>query len=291
MGTWSGCAEGGVGQLGPAVDARGRFAPELASLVGLLRDLTREQWDREAVPGWRVHDLAAHVLGDYCGRLGRGREGFAPVFAPGETLEAFVHRANQEWVDLHADLEPDSLVGELEEAGAEVARRFEATDPDAPALGVSWAGVDPAPAWLDTAREFTEYWTHRQQIRHAVGRGTDTEPRAMSLVLDTFLRALPHTLRATPAPVGTQVAVTVAGPAGGTWTATRTGGGPVEGTWCWSLAEPQCGEPAAGVRLDAESAWRLCTRGIEPEEALAGALVRGERRLAEAACRIVSVVR
>lgn len=52
-------------------------------------------------------------------------------------------------------------------AGSRLADRFATADLEAPALGVSWAGVDPAPGWLDIAREFTEYWTHRQQIRHA----------------------------------------------------------------------------------------------------------------------------
>jgi hypothetical protein len=44
------------------------------------------------------------------------------------------------------------------------------------------------------------------------------------------------------------------------------------------------------VVLDAETAWRLCTRGIEPAAALARARIDGERRLGEAACRIVSIV-
>ncbi|MGW6790941.1 hypothetical protein [Streptomyces chartreusis] len=58
----------------------------------------------------------------------------------------------------------------------------------------------------------------------------------------------------------------------------------------WSLAGPADGHPAALVRLDAETAWRLCVRGIEPADALTRAEIEGDRQLAEAACRIVSVV-
>lgn len=90
--------------------------------------------------------------------------------------------------------------------------------------------------WLDSARDFTEFWTHRQQIRHAIGRGTDSDPRLLSVVLDTFMRALPHTLRGVTVPVGTQVQVRINGPAGGTWTATATGD-------VWSLAEPYSNAP------------------------------------------------
>ncbi|MER6176315.1 maleylpyruvate isomerase family mycothiol-dependent enzyme [Streptosporangium sp. NPDC001681] len=271
--------------LGPPIDARSLFTPEHAALMATLRGLVPADWGREAVPGWTVRDLAAHVLGDFYGRLARDRDGHreGPAFAPGETLEAFIHRINQEWVDAFARVSPAALTDTLDLIGGQIARFFEATDPDAPSLGVSWAGVDPAPMWLDSARDFTEFWTHRQQIRHAIGQDTDSDPRFLPVVLDTFLRALPHTLREVAAPVGTQIQVRIDGPADGTWTVTATGDH-------WSLAEPDAGRPAAVVRLDAETAWRLCTRGIQPDTALTRARIDGDRDLAEAACQIVSIV-
>ncbi|MGI5375621.1 maleylpyruvate isomerase family mycothiol-dependent enzyme [Streptomyces sp. CA-251387] len=275
--------------LGPPIDARPFFAPEHAALVATLRGLASADWSREAVPGWSVHHVAAHVLGDCYGRLARHRDGYGegPGFAPGEDLAAYIHRINQEWVEAHARVSPAALTDTLDLVGGQVARLFEGTDPAAPSLGVSWAGADPAPMWLDTAREFTEYWTHRQQIRHATGRGTDPDPKPLAVVLDTFMRALPHTLRDTAAPVGTRIQVHVDGPAGGVWTATAT---TAEGTW--SLAEPPIGRPAALLRLDAETAWRLCVRGLEPADALTAphTHIDGNRQLAEAACRIVSIV-
>ncbi|MEK2479416.1 maleylpyruvate isomerase family mycothiol-dependent enzyme [Streptomyces noursei] len=269
--------------LGPPIDARSLFAPEHAALMATLRGLAPADWTREAVPGWTVRDLTAHLLGDFYGRLARDRDGHQEGPAAGETLEAFIHRINQEWVDACARVSPAALVDTVGLMGGQVSRSFERTDLDAPSLGVSWAGVAPAPMWLDSARDFTEFWTHRQQIRHAVGQGTDPDPRFLSVVLDTFMRALPHTLHEAEAPVGTQIQVRVDGPAGGTWTVTATGPR-------WSLAEPRTAHPTALVRLDAETAWRLCTRGIQPATALARARVDGERDLAEAACRIVSIV-
>ncbi|MGW3724031.1 maleylpyruvate isomerase family mycothiol-dependent enzyme [Streptomyces sp. NPDC000851] len=269
--------------LGDPVDARPLFGSELQALLDTLRGLRLADWSRTALPRWTVHDLAAHILGDYCGRLGRTPGGYERVFKPGETLEAFIHRTHQEWVDLRADDSPASLIDALDMAGSRLADRFATADLEAPALGVSWAGVDLAPGWLDIAREFTEYWTHRQQIRHAVGRDTGPEPHALSTVLDTFMRALPHTLRHTAAPVGAQIEVIAEGPAGGRWTATATADR-------WSLAVPPSGRPTASVVLDTETAWRLCTRGIDPDTALGRARVQGERRLAEAACQIVSIV-
>ncbi|MFI5677977.1 maleylpyruvate isomerase family mycothiol-dependent enzyme [Streptomyces cellulosae] len=269
--------------LGKPIDARPLFGPELASLLDLLRGLRRSEWSRTAVPGWTVHDLAAHILGDCHGRLGWSAERHQRAMAAGETLEAFIHRVNQEWIDLHADHSPADLIDALELAGAQVVRQFEGTDLEATGLGVSWAGADPAPKWLDIAREFTEYWTHRQQIRHAIGLETDPEPNVLSTVLDTFMRALPHTLRCTPAPAGTQLQVVIDEPAVGTWTVTATADR-------WSLAEAPGGSPAGSVRLDSETAWRLCTRGIDPGTALARARISGDRQIAEAACQIVSIV-
>ncbi|UNO42359.1 maleylpyruvate isomerase family mycothiol-dependent enzyme [Streptomyces sp. MST-110588] len=275
----------GWARLGTPIDARPLFAPEHAALTATLRALAPADWGAQAVPGWSVRDLAAHLLGDYYGRLARDRDGHreGPGPAPGETLEAFIHRVNQEWVDACARVSPAALLDTLDLIGGQVARHFETTGPDAPSLGVSWAGADPAPMWLDTARDLTEFWTHRQQIRHATGQDTDPDPRFLSVVLDTFMRALPHTLRDVAAPVGEQVRLVVDGPAGGTWTVTATADR-------WSLAEPDAGRPAALVRLDAETAWRLCTRGIGPATALARAHVEGDRELAAAACRIVSII-
>ncbi|SDG62708.1 TIGR03083 family protein [Sinosporangium album] len=271
--------------LGPPIDVRPLFAPEHAALMATLRGLTPADWGKEAVPGWTVRDLAAHLLGDFYGRLARDRDGHrdGPAFAPGESLEAFIHRINHEWVDAYVRVSPAALTDTLDLIGGQIARHFEATNLHSPSLGVSWAGVDPAPMWLDSARDLTEFWTHRQQIRHAIGQDTDPDPRFLPVVLDTFLRALPHTLREIAAPVGTQIQVHIDGPAGGTWTATAT-------PHHWSLAEPATGHPATIVHLDAETAWRLCTRGIQPDTALAHARIDGDHDLAEAACQIVSII-
>ncbi|MGW8556393.1 SCP2 sterol-binding domain-containing protein [Streptomyces tubercidicus] len=151
--------------------------------------------------------------------------------------------------------------------------------PEQEALMGTLRGLAPA----EWGQEAVPGWTHRQQIRHAAGQDTDPDPRPLSLVLDTFMRALPHTLREVAAPSGTQIQVRIDGPAGGVWTVTATGSR-------WSLAEPDSARPAAAVRLDTETVWRLCTRGIQPDTALARARIEGDRELGEAACQIVSVI-
>ncbi|MDJ1133435.1 maleylpyruvate isomerase family mycothiol-dependent enzyme [Streptomyces iconiensis] len=279
--------------LSAPVDARALFAPERAALLDVLRALGPGDWEREAVPGWSVRDVAAHVLGDDYGRLARDRDGDSagPAPRPGESLEAFIHRANQEWVDAARRISPSALVETLEVTGRGVAELWQSGTPDEPGLGVSWAGADPAPRWLDCARDLSEYWTHRQQIRHATGQPTDADPRLLGPVLDTFLRALPFTLRTVSAEPGTRARVVVRGAAGGAWTATA-----MERGWVLTTADqeaPGGPDPAAVVRLDPETAWLLCTRGITPEEALGRPETKaeGDERLVAAMSRILSIIR
>jgi hypothetical protein len=143
---------------------------------------------------------------------------------------------------------------------------------------VSWAGADPAPLWLDCARDYTEYWVHRQQIRLAVGPAAEHPP---AVVLDTFMRALPYTLRDVEADEGTRLQMRVGD---GTWVVTRADG-------AWSLAPSPSGAPATVVHMDPGTAWRLCTRMIEPDAAEARSRLEGDRRLGTATCRILSIIR
>lgn len=272
--------------LGDPIDARAAFAPEREALLTDLRGLAPEQWELPALPGWTVKDLAAHLLGDDYGRLGRTRDGYDAGAGPreGEPFATFIHRLNQEWVDACVRFSPRCLLDSLEFTGEQVARLWSAAEPDEHGTPVSWAGADPAPMWLDRARDFTEYWVHRQQIREAVGLPVSDEVEALGLVLDTFARALPFTLRDTNRPEGTRLRLVIDGAAGSTWVVTKTGEG-------WSLDPVSTGVDAAKVELDVDTAWRLCTRSIEPSAAISRGRLDGDLELAEAACEMVSIIR
>jgi hypothetical protein len=97
---------------------------------------------------------------------------------------------------------------------------------------VSWVGPDPAPNWLDVAREYSERWTHQQQIRDAVGIPGLKEPAFMGPVLAVFVHALPRAFAGVAAPTGTTVAVVIARERG------------------WRLAAGTVPAPAAQVTLD-----------------------------------------
>ncbi|RMI37742.1 maleylpyruvate isomerase family mycothiol-dependent enzyme [Streptomyces triticirhizae] len=274
--------------LGPPTDLRPLLPTERAALLDLLGALGPNEWERPTVcPGWQVRDIAAHLLHGQLRRLSHARDGHpAPPFADGETLPAYLARVNGEFVTTARQLSPRLLTDLIGHLGSQADASWAGLDLAAPAgTEVSWAapGVDP-PLWLHLAREYTEAWTHQQQIRDAVGRPGADGPELLRPVLDTFLRALPTTLAPVPAPDGTTVTVTVPGPAGGRWTAVRE---PER----WALRPAPDGPPAAQLRVPAHVLWRLASRVITPDEAAASVETAGERALTDAVLRMVSIVR
>jgi uncharacterized protein (TIGR03083 family) len=271
--------------LGAPIDVRPLFAPQQAAFADLLRGLTQAQWAQPTIcPGWDVKDVAAHVLGDHIGRLSRHRDDYAAAHPrDGEALPAFLDRLNGEWVAAARRISPRLLIDQLQVTGDQVAEFWQAVDPGALGEPVSWAGPGPAPVWLDAARDFSEYWTHHQQICNATGQPGLMSPGYAGSVIDTFMRALPRTLRNVTAPDGTVLQMTVTGPGAGEWACTRDADR-------WSLHRLPHPEPAAHVELDTDTAWRLCTRGITPQQAARRTRIDGDHRLATAALQIVSII-
>lgn len=272
--------------FGPPIDARALFPVERAALLELLAGLEPADWARATVcPGWAVRDVVAHVLNDYLRRISGSRDRHAgAVFANDETLPGYIARTNDEFVQAARQCSPRVMTDLLAHLGPQLDSLWAGMDLQAPAeLDVSWA--DPSatsPAWLDIARDYTEYWVHQQQVRDAVGRPGADGPDLLGPVVDTFLRALPNALRGEDRPEGTEVRFEVTGPAGGVWAAAVTGG-----RW---LPVPEAGAPAATVRTDQDTLWRLATRGITVEQARARARLEGDPGLTEAATTLLAIV-
>ncbi|NGO42706.1 maleylpyruvate isomerase family mycothiol-dependent enzyme [Streptomyces ureilyticus] len=275
--------------FGPAIDTRPLFVRERRALLGLLGSLEAGDWGRPTVcPGWDVHDVVGHVLNDYMRRLSGLRDGWTgAVFADDETLPAYVARVNGLFVEATRQCSPRLMVELLAHLGPQLDEVWAGVRLDAPAgVDVSWASTDePSPAWLDIAREYTEFWVHQQQIRDAVDRPGADEPELLGPVIDTFLRALPHTLRTVDRPRGTTVRFDVTGPAGGTWWAIRDAD-----RWLPGAPGASGGEAAARVTMDQDTLWRLASRGILPEEARRRSVLAGDEPLTMAATMLLAVV-
>ena len=253
-----------------------RFAPLRAQLLTLLSELGDDDWARPtAAPRWSVKDVAAHLLGGDVGILSRNRDRFRmpQIIQSHEQLIELVNRLNAEWVLAARRISSRLLCELLTFTGPEVEAYFASLDPMAMGDAVSWAGPDPAPVWLDLAREFTERWHHQQQIRDAVGRPPLYDPYYLSPVLDAFVRALPYAYRNAIAPAGTSVKFEIAGEAGGVWFISKSEVG-------WTLLLDSSGDPATNVILSQDLAWRMFTKGIDREKARSLAVIGGRAELA-----------
>lgn len=266
-----------------------RFAPLHAELIALLAGLSDEEWTRPAAKRWTVRDVAAHLLDGDVRQLSFRRDGMPPpppdrpIGGPRDFV-SFLDHVNAVWVDAARRISPRLLVELLAVTGPEVSRMFEGLDPHGPALfPVAWAGEETSPGWMDVAREYTERWHHQQQIRDAAGRAPLTGRAWLHPVLDTFVRALPHGYRDTRAGEGTAVLVSFTGDAGDDWSLLREGGR-------WTLHAGRAPDPAATVTMDADTAWRLFTKGLSREEAERRVAIQGERRLGEPALGTLAIM-
>jgi uncharacterized protein (TIGR03083 family) len=276
-------------QEAPPINVTDLFAEERAELIVLLRSLSRDDWAMPSpCPGWSVKDLAAHIASDDLGSVARGRDRhyyapFADREPSWEELLAFINRQNDEWAIAMRRLSAAQIIEMLERSGPAVFAHWRSLDPMAIGGAVSWAGPEPAPVWMDLAREYTERWAHQQQIRDSVGRVGLKERHFMHPVLDAYVRALPHTFRDVAAADGTHVRLLIHGDAGGTWSVVRRGER-------WHLYVDAPGEADAAVEIDQEPAWRLFTKGMTPADARKQAKIAGDDRLANRVLEMVSVI-
>lgn len=238
---------------------------------------------------WSVKDLAAHLLDGDVRRLSLQRDKFNPP--PPEspitdytTLVGYLNQLNHNWVVAAQRLSPRLLTELLDLIGGQAAQFFQSLDLEGLALfPVAWAGETSSLNWFDLAREYTERWLHQQQIREAVGRPGLTERRYLYPVLDTFMRAMPHTYREIEAAVERSVVVSISGEAGGEWSLLRQAEG-------WSLFYGRAAAPAAQTHLSQDTAWRLFTKGLSREEARQWVKLEGEERLGAGLFNLLAIM-
>lgn len=244
-------------------------------LVDLVRGLSGEEWERPTIAGsWRVKQVAAHLLDTQLRKLTIVRDGFwGEGPREGEGLVGFINRLNAEGAALYSRHSPAVLASLLEVSGRESAVFHEGLEPEArAAFAVSWAGESESANWFDTARELTERWHHQQQIRLAVDEPGILTAEFYRPVMETFLLGAPYVYRDVDALVGQAVRVEVSGEAGGNWWLVR-------GEEGWELRDEERGEVAASVVMPQEVAWRVFTKGVSREQAMAVCRVEGDAAL------------
>jgi hypothetical protein len=250
------------------IDTRNLFAPLHAELMTILRALTAEEWEKQTVaPAWRVRDVAAHLLDTQLRRLSLQRDGHAR--APDKPLVEFLNELNATWVTAARRFSTRVIVDLLDVTGRTFAAFIEALPlHDRAIFGVAWAGEAESENWFDIGREYTEWWHHQMQIRDAVGAPLLLESKWLDPLLEISVRVfrgIPDTL-----------VFDVDG------RAFSVAGGEV-----YRDAAPS---PAAIVRTDANTAWRMLYHALSRDEILARVTISGDAAAAEPLLRARSVM-
>lgn len=270
----------------PPINVIHLFPAMRVALLDLLRALSDEEWQLPTVcTGWTVKDVAQHILGDDVGNLSRRRDGYKLIADIDglDELIAFINNWNEEWVRATRRLSPRLLCDLLAITGPQVHEYYASLDLSAMGGGVGWTGNESDPVWLDVAREYTEYWLHQQHIRDAVNKPGLKEPRFFAPLLATFMHGVPHAYRDIGAADGTLITLVITGEAGNTWHIARTGGR-------WRLYAASDLTPVSTVTMDAETAWRLFTKGISQDEAAQHTVFEGDEALGRVALDAVSIL-
>lgn len=262
------------------------FPEILDHLVELLSALSQDEWQQPTVcAGWNVKDVALHLLGVEIGNLSIRRDGHvvSESVQDWDELVGFINEWNQDWVRVARRMSTALLIEMLRFVGRNVCEHIRLLNPHLIGGPVSWAGPDPAPVWLDIAREYTERWHHQQHIRDAVKRPGLKDPQYFVPVLGTFVWALPRAFNSVRAANGTTVTLTIVGESGGSWSIQREND-------AWKLYSGMVDEPKAVAQLDEDIAWRLFTGGIESRAAEEHLRFSGERKLARNVLNMISII-
>jgi uncharacterized protein (TIGR03083 family) len=272
-------------QLAPPIQVVHLFPEMRAELLRILAALTEAEWSAEtACAGWTVKDVALHLLGDDVSVLSRLRDGFSQRsdFESWADLVGWINERNDLWVRAARRTSTPLLIELLRFTGGQLSDYMASISQEGVGVPVSWAGSGAAPVWLNTAREYTEYWMHHQHICDGVGVTSLKEHRYALPLIDTFLRALPHHYRDVQPQKTTVIEVRIMG-IHARWLVVFEAGQ-------WQLYSQIDLLTDCIVTLPFETAWRLFTKGMTPEAARQTVQIEGDAALAEPLLHMVSII-
>lgn len=174
------------------------YRPERDALVELLRGLDTAALGRPTeCLSYDVRGVACHILGDDLSLLSRQRDG-APnglvlmaETMPGADFRSILDAFNDQWVSATRFLSAPLLVELLDLTGEWTAAYYEMVDPATLGEPVGFFGSQgqPSPFWHAIGREFVERWIHHSQIRRALGLGSASQRRFLSVGIEVVAAA------------------------------------------------------------------------------------------------------
>jgi uncharacterized protein (TIGR03083 family) len=179
----------------------------------LLTGVTAGEWTRPTcLPGWRITDVVAHLIGTEAGLAGDRTPECGVDVAALPHVRNDIAAWNEHWVQSLRDERPEAMLERFREVtarrGAQL-RRMSQEEFDAP----SWTPVGDGTYGRFMQIRTYDCWMHEQDIRDALGiPGGEDGPVAES-VLDEPVRALGYIVgKRAGAPDGSVVRFDLTGP-------------------------------------------------------------------------------
>lgn len=167
----------------------GAVAAQRARTIGLLEPLSPGQWDAPALPGWRVREVAGHLVASDQGALtGRMlRMGVRPQADGGlEAVEAW----NEEEVHRWSDRPPGEIIAGLRTWGGRGVALFRAMPAAVLRRRVPLPFGKVPLLFLGQIRVFDE-WVHEQDIRRALGMDPAHDLPTLTAAARAMLAVMP----------------------------------------------------------------------------------------------------
>ena len=205
---WDGIAAAVArGRSGRPVDAYNELVVQLAEL---LRDLRDDDFALEAVPGWSVLDLVAHLT---------AVDGaFSAVLrAPGREVPPDLDASTEQAVALARRQPPERTVDLWRRQAAEIGVLVATGGERMLDRRVPFAGFELPVRTVVLDRAF-ETWIHAEDIARATGRSlAGPPPGHVAMLSDTAISLIPAVLEVLGRTTAGVARVTLTGPGGGSW--------------------------------------------------------------------------
>lgn len=257
-------------------------------LIELLKSLTPEEWEKQTIAKlWNVKDVVAHLLDGNIRVLSMLRDNYRSEetsIGSYQDLLDYLNELNADWIQAMKRVSPGILTLLHEATGPQYCSYYKSLNPfDKAGFAVDWIGETESKNWMHIAREYTEKFLHQQQIREAVNKPGLMVPAFFYPFIDVYALALPYTYRNVKAEEGTIVRVTVTSNIGGSWYLIRINDK-------WQLNKRMVAAPTAELILDPDTAWKLFSKGLSPDQVRDKVTIVGDAELAEVALTMVSVM-
>ncbi len=182
-----------------------------ASIDGLCRDLTAEEWERPTdCPGWSVKDHLSHVVGAESLLLGRPLPDHKPPRAG--RLANPLAEINEVAVDYRRPWLGQRVLEEFRAVSGERLAQFRLLTPEDFARD-SWMPVGTGTLRDLLRTRVFDCWVHEQDMRRALGRPGDMEGAPAQQAMAMITAAMPRTIAKKAAPPdGATIVLNITGP-------------------------------------------------------------------------------